>query len=70
MRLPILVATIDLLRIGGVASLSGTEWHDLTLLSRRRRESMARYGTLWQAKSMAPWRSGVINWHVLARPTQ
>jgi hypothetical protein len=31
---------------------------------------MARYGTVWQAKSVAPWRSGVIYWHVLARRTQ
>ena len=31
---------------------------------------MARDGMMWQAKSVAPWRSGVINWHEMARPTQ
>ena len=31
---------------------------------------MARSGTVWQAKNVAPWRSGVINWHAMARPTQ
>jgi hypothetical protein len=31
---------------------------------------MARSGTVWQAKSVAPWRSGVIYWHAMARRTQ
>ena len=68
--LPIVEAALPLLRVGEVASLSGTQWHDLTLLPRRRREKMARSGTVWQAKSVAPWRSGVINWHRMARGTQ
>jgi hypothetical protein len=52
--LPIVEAAIHLLRVGDVASLTGSEWHDLTLLRRRRREKMARVVTVWQAKSLAP----------------
>jgi hypothetical protein len=61
---------MPLLRVGEVASLVGREWHDLTLLPRRRSDAMARSGTVWQAKSVAPWRSGVIKWHAMARRTQ